>query len=83
MKALILIALVIFLLGPFRKSFFRSWRFNVPAVICGLIAWFAVSGAVRSSDPWWMPWAVAVCVALGGGASIKTWLDDVFGKDGK
>ena len=81
MKTFLLIVFVLLILGPLRKPFFRSWRFNVPAVICGFAAWLMVSGSIRSHDPRWMPLAVAFFVALGGGASIKSWLDEVFGKE--
>ena len=81
MKWLITILLMLLILGPLRRAFFRNWRFNVPAVLAGLVAWVVVSNAIGPLDPWWMPHAVAAFVALGAGAAVKQWLDEVFGKE--
>jgi len=81
MKLLLIVFLVLLFLGPLRRAFFRSWRFNVPAVLMGTVAWVVVSNNIKPHDPWWMPHAVAVLVALGAGSAVKQWLDDVFGKE--
>lgn len=81
MKLLLIVFLLILILGPLRRAFFRSWRFNVPAVLAGIAAWVVVSNAMKAHDPWWMPHAVAALVALGAGAAVKQWLDEIFGKE--
>lgn len=81
MKLLLIVFLVLFILGPLRRAFFGNWRFNVPAVLAGIVAWVVVSNNIKPHDPWWMPHAVAALVALGAGAAVKQWLDEVFGKE--
>jgi hypothetical protein len=83
MKWIAFILAVIVILGPLRRAFLRRWRFNVPAVLAGFASWLIVSNIMSSHDPWWMPWAVGVFVALGAGAAVREWLDEVFGKGGK
>lgn len=80
MKWLIFIVALLLLLGPLRRHFFRQWRFTVPAVLWGFLAWIVLSGIMKPQDPWWMPWIVAICVALGAGTAGKQFFDEVFGK---
>ena len=80
MKWVLLVIVILLLLGPLRTTFFRNWRFTLPACILGLIALMVMQGIMGPSDPWWMKWAVAAGVALGAGTAGKEWLDGVFGK---
>ena len=81
MKWLIIIFSVLIVLGPLRHAFFRNWRFNVPAVLGGIAGWVVASASMKANDPRWVPHAVAAFVALGAGAAVKQWLDEVFGKE--
>jgi len=80
MRIVFLVVASLLILGPFRRPFFRNWRFTIGATVMGLIAWFVTSASVTQADPGWMPWGVAFCVAMGAGAAAKEWLDGVFGK---
>jgi hypothetical protein len=68
------------LLGPLRRPFFGSWRFNVPALVCGLVAWLVAGAVTKPGDPAWFPLGLALFVALGAGAAVKNWLDKTLGK---
>jgi hypothetical protein len=76
-----IIIIVVLILGPLRRQFFKRWRFNVPALCCGVASFLLTSASLKPEDPRWLPLAVSLAVALGGGAAFKQWLDNVFGKD--
>lgn len=78
---LFMIIIVVLILGPLRRQFFDRWRFNFPALCCGVASFLLTSASLKTEDPRWMPLAVSIAVALGGGAAFKQWLDEVFGKD--
>ena len=80
MKWFLLSIVTLLLFGPLRKPFLWEWRFTVPAMFSGVAAWLLTAASLKPHDPWWMPWAVGVFVALGAGAAVKEWLDGVFGK---
>lgn len=81
MKILCLIVLILLIIGPFRRAFFGNWRFNVPALLGGLVALLVTSSCLSCGDPPWLPLAAGLFVAVGAGAAAKAWLDDVLGKD--
>jgi hypothetical protein len=83
MKWFLLSSVALLLLGPLRKHLLREWQFTVPALLGGIAAWLFTAALLKPHDPWWMPWAVGVFVALGAGAAVKEWIDGIFGKDRK
>jgi hypothetical protein len=81
MRTFFFVLVVLLLLGPLRRPFFRNWRFNVPASAGALVAWVVMSSGMSPSDPRWMPLVGAVLVGLGAGAAGKQWFDEVFGEE--
>ena len=73
--------IILLLLGPLRRPFFRNWRFTVPATLAGIIAWMIISGTMKPGEPCWMTLGIVIMVALGAGAAFKEWFDEVFGKE--
>lgn len=81
MKALFAIIIILLILGPLRGRFLSRWRFNVPALIAGVVVLLFAWKLMRPSTPSWFPYALASLVALGSGAAFKKWLDEVLGKE--
>lgn len=81
MSWVIAIVIIVLVVGPLRRPFFRQWRFNLPALVWGIGSFIVMSRLMNERDPSWFPLTVAVFVGLGAGAAVKEWLDDVFGKE--
>lgn len=80
MKWVVFVVVGVLVFGPLRRAFFRGWRFNVPALLAGLGSWLALTTVMQPVEPW-ITYAVPPFVALGAGAAVKAWLDDVLGKE--
>lgn len=80
MRWLVAFIILLMVLGPFRRTVLRSWRFSVPALLAGFGSWMALSTVMTPDEPW-MAYAVPPLVALGAGAAVKEWLDGIFGKE--
>jgi len=81
MKALFVTIMIVLILGPLRGRFFSRWRFNIPALVAGVVVLLFAGDFMRPGTPSWFPYALAPLVALGSGAACKNWLDEVLGKD--
>ncbi len=80
MRWFLLFMLIILIAGRSRRAFFRGWRFNVPALMAGCGSWLALTTVMQPVELW-LTCAVPPFVALGAGAAVKAWLDDVLGKE--
>jgi hypothetical protein len=78
---LLLLAAAVLVLGPFRRAFFRNWRFFIPAIVAGIGVCVLSSQFEGARYPWWAVALFAFTTGLIAGRIAKEWLDDTFGKD--
>jgi len=75
---LILVTLLLFV-GAIRRRVFGAWRFVLPAVLGGVIAYmFLGTLAGAGTIPAWTVIAVPVTAALATGSGCRQWFHDNF-----
>jgi hypothetical protein len=81
MKWLLFFVMVVLILGPLRRFFFRHWSFCIPATVTTCVMWHMVSALKSPAVPGWL---AALCAVIGGviaGGTCKEYLDQLFRKE--
>jgi hypothetical protein len=75
MRTLLAIALLLLVVGPFRRRLLANWRVLAPAVLGAALGYMLAGLFVRSGGPAWLLVFAPALFALQLGAAGKAWLD--------